>query len=138
MSLPVWFNALRATHAAYRNRDNIKKELGAAYSQAAEGVRTRYASYKKEFEFEKTNPRPSVRISLLKGCIWIFLPLFVVQALSGLLPEQFDSWFAYNFVWLLIAWLAGSTFAVFYLNRESKAVLREWELKRQQYLSPDC
>ena len=135
MSLPVWFNALRATHAAYRNRDNIKKEFGEAYQQAAEGVRKGYASYKKEIEFEKENPRPSVRIPLWKGCIWIFLPLFVVQALSGLLPEQPNSWFAYNSVWFLIAWLAGSTFAVFYLNRESKAALREWEVRREQYLS---
>ncbi len=135
MSLPVWFNALRATHAAYRNRDNIKKELGAAYSQAAEGVRTGYASYKKEIEFEKANPRPSVRIPLWKGCMWIFLPLLALQLLSGLFPENPDGWFANNLDWLLIAWLAGSTFAVFYLNRESKAVLREWERRREEYVN---
>jgi hypothetical protein len=135
MSLPVWFNVLRATSAAYRNRDNIKKELGAACSQAAEGIRIGYASCKKEIEFESTNPRPSVRIPLWKGCIWIFLPLFAVRFLGGLLPDRPDSWSMYNFVWFLIAWLAGSTTAVFYLNRASKAALREWERRREGYVS---
>jgi hypothetical protein len=133
MSLPLWFNLLRATHAAYRNREDIKKELGEACNQAAEGVRTGYASCKKEMEFERANPKPSVRIPLWKGCMWIFLPLLAVQPLSGLLPEHQDSWFAYNLVWFLILWLAGSTSVLFYMNRSSKAALREWERRMEEY-----
>jgi len=45
-------------------------------------------------DFINANPKPSVRIPLWKGCIWIFLPVFAAQALSGLLPEQLDTWFA--------------------------------------------
>jgi hypothetical protein len=135
MSLPVWFNLLRATRAAYRNREDIKKEFGAAYNQAVEGVKTGYSSYEKEMEFIKVNPKPSLRIPLWKGCIWIFLPLLAVQALSGLMPENPDSWFAYNAIWFLIAWLAGSTFAVFYLNRASKVTLCEWERLREEYVN---
>ena len=55
MSLPLWFNLLRATHAVYRNRKDIKKDFAEAYNQAAEGVRKGYTSYKKEMELIKAN-----------------------------------------------------------------------------------
>jgi hypothetical protein len=135
MSLPLWFYLLRATHAAYRNRNDIKKEFEEAYNQAAEGVRTGYASYKKEMEFVRANPKPSVRIPLWRGCVWIFLPLFIVPLFSGLLLEHQESWFMQNAVWFLLAWLAGSTVVFFYMNRASRAALCEWERRREEYLS---
>jgi hypothetical protein len=135
MCLPLWFNLLRATHAAYRNRTDIKKELGEAYNQAAEGVRTGYASYRKEMEFIKANPKPSVRIPLWKVCFLIFLPLLAARPFSGLLLEYQDTWFVQNVAWFVVVWLAGSTSVLFYVNRSSKAALREWERRREEYVN---
>jgi hypothetical protein len=135
MSLPLWFNLLRASHAVYRNRKDIKKDFAEAYNQAAEGVRAGYASYKKEMEFIKANPKPSLRVPLWKGCVWIFLPLFIVELFSGLLAEHQDSWFVQNTVWFLIAWLAGSTVVFFCVNRTSKAARREWERLRDEHVN---
>jgi hypothetical protein len=135
MSVPTWFNVLRATHAAYRNREDIKKEIGEAFNQAVEGVRTGYVSYEKQIEFEKTNPKPSIRIPLWKGCISIFAPLIALQILGGILPEQADNWLTQSFVWFLIAWLAGSTFTLVYMNRSSRAALREWERRKEEHVA---
>jgi hypothetical protein len=135
MSLPLWFNLLRATHAVYRNRKDIKKDFAEAYNQAAEGVRAGYASYKMEMEFIKANPKPSLRVPLWKGCVWIFLPLFIAPFFSGLLLEHQDSWFVQNTVWFLIAWLAGSTIVFLCVNGASRAALCEWERRREEYLN---
>lgn len=135
MSLPLWFNVLRATHAVYRNRKDIKKDFAEAYNQAAEGVRKGYASYKKEMEFIKANPKPSLRVPLWKGCIWIFWPLFIVPLFSGLLLEHQDSWFVQSAVWFLLAWLASSTIVFFHVNRTSKRALCEWERRRDEHLN---
>ncbi len=135
MSLPLWFNLLRATHAVYRNRKDIKKDFVEAYNQAAEGVRTGYASYRKEMEFIKTNPKPSLRIPLWKGCVWIFLPLSIAPLSSDVLLKHQDNWFVQNTVWFLIGWLTGSTVVFFYVNRASKAALCEWERRRDEHLN---
>jgi hypothetical protein len=86
-------------------------------------------------EFNKANPRPSIRIPVWKCCVFIFLPLFVPALFSGVLVEHQDSWPVQNLAWFMMAWLAGSTVVLFFMNRESQAALREWEHRKERYVN---
>jgi serine/threonine protein kinase len=65
----------------------------------------------------------------------VILPILAVQPFRDQLPENPDSGFADNPVWFLIAWLAGSTLVLFYMNRASRAALHEWERRREEYVN---
>jgi hypothetical protein len=111
-----------------------RKEVRESLKQMGHDIKAGWHEACRAVEFDRANPKPAVRIPLWKGCAWIFLPILAVQLVSGLLPDQNDL-LAYKLVWFLMAWLAGSALTVFWLNRASRAALREWGARRERFVS---
>jgi len=134
----AWTRVLYVTHKLTISDDpkwaKERKEFHEDFKHMGCAIKSAWHEARLAIDFEKSNPKPSVRIPFWQCCIGAFLPVFVVVCLSSLLPED-PTWIASAFVWSLIAWVAGSSSALFYMNRSSRATLRKWERRKEEYVA---